>query len=217
MDVKEFLDSLSMMCKQGIKTKEFRESEMGKKMAQDHPKYKTFDFDFYDIWWTHTEGDVTQHWRDELYYINLEGSKYASIEFKRWNAIVKYALECYFRANNFIFEREKQDSSNKGWYVYTKISATLVNEFGREVDNWRGYMKSFPPTDKGFIIGYRGKDLSFDHFEEVFNSYDFNFGGGKLFWNLNHDGPWVGDTTYYFTPTIKSSPSFMNWDDNPLS
>ena len=199
MDVKEFLDSLSMMCKEGIKTKEFRESYMGKKMAQGHPKYETFDFDFYDIWYNYTKGDVNKYFRRELISPRLKGSKYQSIEFKRWTPIVKYALGCYFRANNEMFSNSasKRKKSEIGWYVLLADS-TKKDELFKELDN--------------FKIGYNGG---------LDNSYDFNFGKQTLYWNLNHQEPWNGllggnsSRFFNFKPSFNLSPVFMNWYETP--
>lgn len=211
MDVKEFLDSLSMMCKQGVKTKEFRESERGKKMAEGH--IKTFDFDFYDIWYTYTKGNITKYMRDELSYKKLEGSQYASISLERWNSLVRYALECYLREKNFIYERERTLEGNwvskNGWYLHFRTGDILVNERGVKVN--KGFIKEFP-TGSSFIIGYKGfiNDLNYPN-----NNYDFNFGEhNSLYWNLNTNKPWI--ESFYFTPHFKLSSSFMNWDESPV-
>lgn len=189
MDVKEFLDSLFIMCKKGIKTKEFRESNMGKKMAQGHPKYETFDFDFYDIWYTYTKGDVNIYNRDPLSYGRFEGSKYESIEFKRWDAIFKYTLECYFKANNEMFSDSAELS--QGWYVIPHKSG----------------IKNFIERGAEFVIGYDGG---------LDSSYDFNFENNLLFWNLNHQQPWIDyRKKYYFKPSFNLPPVFMNWDETP--
>jgi hypothetical protein len=208
MDVKEFLDTMSLICNKGVDTKQFKESYIGKKMAKGNPKYKTFGFDFYDMWYIYTDGNINDYYRDSLFEegfknppnYTTENLKYANIFYEQWCDIVKYAILCYLAENNFIYEK-KNSLDNTGWYIYVfEGKKTLFTP----TNTSNNFITDFQFEGSNLVIGYDGKPFG--------DSYDFNFQSGVFYWNLNHSEPW--DNPYFFTPTFLSKKPFLNWEDS---
>jgi hypothetical protein len=226
MDVVEFLDTISEMCKEGAKTKYYKNNKKGTKLQGERINwdilnvYKNFFSDFtkgmgdgkiYDIYGYHRD-TIGHHVKDKDLYPSDEG-----FNLSLFNEDVKIALLGYLHSIKDTFYSD--DSKYKmrktpGWYVVGNYQVSKTpdpNKLSEDFDEYFG-------ANTRLIIGYRGLREIKSGLTAVRDnaSFDLHFSheDRMVYYNVNHKESFRGQVS--FDPVFQIGMNFMNWRGVPF-
>ena len=233
MDVVEFLDTISEMCKEGAKTTYFQ--NIYSKEYEDYVKnLNTGDWDLNFMYKTYMEsrGNTIGVQRREVLRPNTDliikwSKKFSDtglytdfFDYYEFTVAMKYALYAYLiniPTESLTSDRQFESSkiNTSGWY----IAPLSVNQFSKIVSGEESLAEIFHPYSR-FIIGYRGEvELPKEYDGSTIDtatamSFDIHVNDSNVYFNMNHDQSF--DFQIGFNPNFKSGMGFMNWRGIPF-
>lgn len=234
MDVVEFLDTISEMCKEGAKTTYFQnvyyldDDDVHEVYVRD---INTGNWDLNFIYRTFMEsrGNTIEVQRREVLMPNHDlemkwskkfDNETSSFDYYDFTIAMRYALYAYLiniPTESLTSDREFESSKIKtsGWY----IAPLSLNQFSKIVSGEESLTKILHP-DARFIIGYRGEvELPMEYDGSTIDtktamSFDIHVNSPNVYFNMNHDQSF--EFQVGFNPNFKSGMGFMNWRGIPF-
>jgi len=238
MDVVEFLDTISEMCKEGAKTTFFQKQyyKTDEIYVRD---INTGGWDLNFIYKTYMEsrGSTIGVERREVLRPNHDlmikwekkfGDTTDFFDYYEFVVAMRYALYAYLiniPTESLTFDLELKEDSSKirtpGWYIaplredqYSKIISGDTDIFKENP------LVEFIPPDARFIIGYRGEvELPKKYDGSTIDtatamSFDIHVNPPNVYFNMNHEQSF--EFQVGFNPDFKSGMGFMNWRGIPF-
>jgi hypothetical protein len=235
MDVVEFLDTISEMCKEGAKTTIFQDA-----YDDDIPAYirdiNTGNWDLNFIYKTYMENrgnnirvqrrevlrpdyDLAREWDKKF---GIASKNVYNFDYYEFTVAMRYALYAYLiniPIESLTYDLELKEDSSKirtsGWY----IAPLRERDYSKVISGEYPLAEFFSP-DARFIIGYRGKvELPKEYDGSTIDtatamSFDIHVNPPNIYFNMNHDQSF--EFQVGFNPDFKSGMGFMNWRGIPF-
>lgn len=230
MDVVEFLDTISEMCREGAKTTFFQN-----KYWDDEEDYvkniNIADWDLNYIYKTYMKSrgsnigvqrrevltpdyDLARKWEKKF------GNPKDFFDYYEFTVAMRYALYAYLiniptESLTLKLEKESSKMRTSGWYI-----APLRGEQYLQITSGKYPLAEFLHPDARFIIGYRGEvELPKEYDGSTIDtatamSFDIHVNPPNIYFNMNHDQSF--EFQVGFNPNFKSGMGFMNWRGIPF-
>ena len=232
MDVVEFLDTISEMCKEGAKTTFFQNEYWEEE--DDYVKninIANWDLNYIYKSYMESRGSNIGVQRREVLMPNHDlmmewEKKFGDIteyfDYYEFTVAMRYALYAYLinlPTESLTFDLELKEDSFKirtpGWY----IASLSKYQYSKIVSGEESLAEKFPPESR-FVIGYRGEvELPMEYDGSTIDtatamSFDIHVNPPNIYFNMNHDQSF--DYQVGFNPIFKSGMRFMNWRGIPF-
>ena len=232
MDVVEFLDTISEMCKEGAKTN-FFQNQYSEDLEVYVRDINTADWDLNFIYKTYMEsrGSTIEVQRREVLRPNYDLSekwvkKFSTLtslfDYYDFTVAMRYALYAYLiniPTESLTYDLELKEDSSKigtpGWY----IAPLGEGQYSRIISGKYHLTEFLSPNDR-FIIGYRGEvELPQEYDGSTIDtatamSFDIHVNPPNIYFNMNHNQSF--EFQVGFNPNFKSGMGFMNWRGIPF-
>lgn len=231
MDVVEFLDTISEMCKEGAKTTFFQNQ-----YDEDNEVYVrdihigNWDLNFIYKTYMESRGSTIEVERREVLMPNHDlimkwQKKFGDItdffDYYEFTVAMRYALYAYLISiptESLTYDLKLKEDSSKimtpGWY----IAPLGKNQYSKIISGEYPLAEFFHPNAR-FIIGYRGevelpkkRGSTIDTATAM--SFDIHVNAPNIYFNMNHNQSF--DFQVGFNPNFKSGMGFMNWKGIPF-
>jgi hypothetical protein len=237
MDVVEFLDTISEMCKEGAKTTIFQDA-----YDDDIPAYirdiNTGNWDLNFIYKTYMESrdsnirvqrrevlqpnyNLAREWEKKFDVADMLPNVY-NFDYYDFTVAMRYALYAYIiniPIESLTYDLELKEDSSKirtpGWY----IAPLREDNYSKVISGEYALIDVLSPNAR-FIIGYRGQvELPKEYEGSIIDtanemSFDIHVNPPNIYFNMNHDQSF--EFQVGFNPDFKSGMGFMNWRGIPF-
>jgi hypothetical protein len=232
MDVVEFLDTISEMCKEGAKTTLFQ-NQYDEDMGGAVRDINTGNWDLNFIYKTYMESrdnnirvqrrevlrpnyDLERKWEKKF------GDIPNSFDYYNFTVAMRYALYAYIiniPIESLTYDLELKEDSSKirtsGWY----IAPLRERDYSKVISGEYHLAEFFSPYSR-LIIGYRGEvEIPKEYEGSIIDtanamSFDIHVNPPNIYFNMNHDQSF--EFQVGFNPDFKSGMGFMNWRGIPF-
>lgn len=234
MDVVEFLDTISEMCKEGAKTTYFKNQYDADIEAYVRDiNIANWDLNFIYKTYMESSGSNIEVQRREVLHPNYDLSmkwqkKFGDItdyfDYYKFTVAMRYALYSYLiniptESLTYDLELNLEEDSSKirtpGWYI-----APLRGDQYSKIISGDYPLAEFITPYSRFIIGYRGEVEDPDKYDgstidtATAMSFDIHVNSPNIYFNMNHNQSF--DFQVGFNPDFKSGMGFMNWRGIPF-